>query len=116
MTTDPTPPSRPAVLELAGLDKPPMEYSLREAVEWMKRMVRIVPQEYGDLTPGEERAFTQSWGALVDGLAKREQIGPGAIAWFMHHLVTTELTLADTAAREYTAATAAVQAIAEEIA
>lgn len=86
---------------MAGLDKPASEFSLREAVEWYKTLIRQVERlELGGLSAQEEQQINTSWMHLVNEVAEREGLPAGFLSYMLATLAQSEIQLADTAMQE----------------
>lgn len=74
----------------------PEEITLRSAVEWHKRLSRIVSQ-----ATAEERHYIDArWVALVQILADGHSVPLGWLSWALGSLAESELRLVETAAAE----------------
>jgi hypothetical protein len=70
-------------------DKPPREYTLREALEWYKRVADTVEKGM-PVSPLEQRLTDEAWVALVAEIAEREGILPGPLSYFLGELALKE--------------------------
>ncbi len=90
-------PIRGSIHVLTELPDEPEDMTIRQAIEWFKKVVRSIG---GDITPLERKELDATWAYLARGIAKREDIPDGSLSYFMGELAQTEMRLADMAASE----------------
>lgn len=106
---------RPEVVAATDYKGKPSEYTLREAVEWYKRCVRlgIAP------TKSEEDLLNSRWQVLVQAVADRESMPGGYLSYMLAELAQMELRMGEVASTESEAAVeearAAVRAVEAEL-
>jgi len=79
-------------------DKPLIEWTLREALEYYKKGIKLVQ----DMPPAplEARLMDESWVGICAVLAEREGIIVGPLSYFLGELALTEMRLQDVAEEE----------------
>lgn len=87
-----TPPIRPIVHTVTGLFEPE-EWTLREVVEWYKKVVRAT-KSLGTLTKLELKQVDTSWTELTNVIARRERIPSGWLAYMCGELAKSEMQAA----------------------
>lgn len=106
---------RPEVVAATDFSKKPSEYTLREAVEWFKRCVRlnIAP------TKAETDLLDSRWSVLAQAMADRESVPAGYLSYMLSELGQMELRMGEVASAEAEAAVeearAAVRAVEEAL-
>lgn len=95
-----TPPIRPILFTLTERDK---IVTLRDAVEWYKKVVRGA-NPLGDLTAMEQKYVNGEWAQVIKELAEVQGVPSGMLSYWLNELSVNEIQLADTALEEATAA------------
>ncbi len=97
-----TPPIRPVLYSLT--DRVDIA-TLRDGVEWYKRVVRGA-EPLGMLTAIETRYVNEQWAEVCRDLAKVHGVPAGSLSYWLNELAVNELRLSETALEEGAAATA----------
>jgi len=71
--------------------------SLREAVEWYKRVARA---DIGTPTGTEVEYLNKRWGSLITEIATREGVPAGILSYMLNEIATQELKLLEVAKEE----------------
>lgn len=92
-------PIRGSYFVAVELDGKPEDYTLREAVEYYKKLVSA-GAALGTPTEAEARYVDQAWGNLVAVIAEREGVPQGWLTYLISELARTETSAADLAEEE----------------
>lgn len=98
-----TPPIRPGIFELTRFDPEPEEMTIRQAVDWFKKVARG-GEKFGVLTQLEQNHINGQYGVLCKELAKAQEVPAGMLSYFVGELAQTEMQLFDVAQEEALAA------------
>jgi len=77
-------------------DKEPEEFTLRDAVEWFKKVGREVPEA----NFAEQKYLNQRWAHMCTVIAKREGVPPGYMSYLLNELAVNELQMTNSAVVE----------------
>ena len=80
-----TPPIRPGIFELTRFEHSPETMTLRQGVEWFKKVTRG-SEQYGVLTPLEEKHVNGQFGVLATGMAETQKVPAGMLSYFIGEL------------------------------
>lgn len=98
-----TPPIRPAVHTLVDWEGEPATWTLRQAIDWFKKVVRGF-EPLGDITQMEKNYVDKRWAVLCTELAKAQGVPAGMLSYFLGETAQAEIKLKDTADAEFQAA------------
>lgn len=90
-------PVRKVVHQLCKLEKDAGAMTLREAVEWYKKVARAA---IGTPTGAEVEYLNKFWGSLITDIATREGIPAGFLSYVLDEIANQELRLLETVKEE----------------